>query len=211
MSFVRVSRSKHKAGTAPETDPQEQEIQRRVRLELEQLRPTVQAEGMAAAEAAARTALQPLEQQVQHALSALEEANAQLAAPLARKEHDLAELVLDMAIQLARHIVGVQVTQDQTPLLNLVTKLLEEAGEERTPQQSLVVRLSPSDLSFIRDRLPRNDVSLLADASLGSGSALIELTSNNGDPLDRTEWDARLESRFEELRQALLPASGGVE
>lgn len=210
MSFIRISRNKHKAGSAPENDPQEQEIQRRVLQELEQLRPTMQAEGMAAADAAARVALHPLEQQFQHALSALEEANTQLVTPLARKEHYLAELVLDMAFQLAHHMVGAHVLQDQAPLLDLVTKLLTEAGAERTPQQDLIVRLSPADLPFIKDRLSRDDVSLTADASLSPGSALVELTANNGDPLDRTEWDARLESRFEGLRQALLPAAGTV-
>lgn len=210
MSFVLVSRNKQKAGSAPEVGPHEQEIQRRVQQELEQLRPSVQAEGMAAAEAVARAALQPLEAQFQHALSALEKANAQLAAPLAQKEHYLADLVLDMAFQLARHIVGTQVTQDQAPLLDLVKKLLEEAGSERTAQQNLTLRLSASDLPFVKDRLARNDVILIADESLRPGDALVELAADNADPLDRTEWDARLESRFEGLRQALLPAAGAV-
>lgn len=207
MSFVLASRNKHKAGSTQEADPREQEIQHRVQQELEQLRAAVQAEGAKAAEAAAHAALQSLEHQLQQALSALAEANAQLAAPLARKEHYLADLVLDMALQLAHHMVGVQMTQDKTPLLDLVKKLLEEAGAERTPQQALVVRLSPIDLPFIKERLSQNDVSLIADASLSPGGALVELAANNSDPLDRTEWDARLESRFEGLRQALLPAA----
>ena len=214
MSFVLASRHKHKnrdkttqAGLSPEDDAQEQEIQRRVQRELDQLHQAT----MNAAKAAASTATQKLEDQLQQAASALQAINTQLAAPLAQKEQDLAELVLDMAFQLARHIIGEHTVQDQAPLLALVTKLLHEASAERTPRQSLILRLHPSDLSVLKDKLPATDIDLVADASLNPGDAFVELVMKDGDQLDKTEWDARLGSRLEALRNIVFPAGRGAE
>lgn len=211
MSFVLVPRRPHKnisptvdAPTPPD-EAFEQEVQQRVQQELEKLRPIALSEAKTAAEEAARAALQPLKNQFQNALSALEDASDQLTNPLANKEQSLAELALDMAFQLARHIVRAQVTQDRTPLLKLVTDLLQEANVERTPQQNLIVRLSTADMAFLKDHLNETNVNLIADTSISTGGALVELAATNGDPLDKTEWDARLESRFDLLHQALLP------
>ena len=43
----------------------------------------------------------------------------------------------------------------------------------------------------------------MADESITPGGALLELTAEDGDKLDKTEWDARLESRFTALRESL--------
>ena len=213
MSFVLVSRTRKKDPDAPATtdDGREQEIQRRVQLELEQRQQAAMAAAQDAAESAARAALKPLEQQLQQAVSALKTANTQLVHPLAQKEQDLAELVVDMAFQLARHIVGAQVAQDRAPLLKLVTGLLDEAGAERTPQQTLTIRLHPGDLPFIKDHLAQTEASLVADPTLNPGDALVELVLKNSDLLDKTEWDARLESRLETVARALLPPGKGLE
>lgn len=218
MSFVLVPRhgGKNQDITAPVASAQgndalEQEIQRRVRQELERLHQTTVDAATSAAEEAARTSVLSLEEQLRQALSALQAANTQLAVPLARKEQDLAELVLDMGFQLARHIIGEHVQQDQAPLLELVTKLLHEASAERTAQQDIIVRLHPSDLAVIQDKLPAIDIELIADTSLAPGDALVELAMKNGDLLDKAEWDARLETRLEAIHNVLLPASRSVE
>lgn len=218
MSFVLASRHRQKnrdttnqADLQLENDAQEQEIQRRVQSQLAQLQQTTMDAARAAAEEAARMALLKLEEQLQQALSALQAANAQLAAPFAQKEQDIAELVLDMAFQVARHLTGEHNTQDQSSLLALITKLLIEASAERTTRQSMIVRLHPSDLSTLKDKLPQADIDLVADTSLSPGDAFVELALKDGDPLDKTEWDARLGSRLEALRNAVFPASGSEE
>lgn len=213
MSFVLVPRSKPQDKIEPQPAPAideavlEQEIQRRVKGELDRLRQSTIAEARTATEEAVRNAALPLEQQFQQALSALEDAAAQLTTPLALKEQYLADLSLDMAFQLVRHIIGVTVTQDREPLLKLITDLLREASTKRMPQQSLTIRLHPADLSVIKEKLPESDFSFTADNSLSPGDALVELTQNNADPLDKSEWDARLESRLGIVQKALLPTS----
>lgn len=217
MSFVLVPRDKTRSKLEPQPVPVpdeaalELEVQRRVRDELERLRQSTIAEAKTATETALRKASLPLEQQLQQALSALEEAAAQLTIPLARKEQYLADLSLDMAFQLARHIIGVTVTTDREPLLTLITDLLREAGTGRMPQQNLTVRLHPSDLSFIKEKLPETGFSFVADDSLSPGGALVELTQQDADPLDKTEWDARLENRLGIIQKAILPIGWATE
>lgn len=217
MSFIKISRTgkTFKDGAtdalSPEAEAQEQEIQKRVQQELDKLRQKALEDAAADAKTDARNALQTLETQLQQALAALQDACTQLSAPLAQREQDVAELVLDMAFQLANHIIGEQVTRDSAPLLALVTKLLQEANTERTAQQRLVVRLNPADVSTLKDNPPGHDVELVADASLSPGGAIVELLAKQGDQLDKAEWDARLENRLEKMRKALLLPDKAVE
>lgn len=217
MSFVKISRTEKAfkdgaPGTlSPEAEEQEQEIQNRVQQELGKLRQKVMEDATAAARADALNALQPVETQLQQALAALQDACTQLSAPLAQREQDVAELVLDMAFQLANHIIGEQVTRDSAPLLALVTKLLQEANTERTAQQRLVVRLNPADASTLKDNPPGHDVEIVSDTNLSPGGAVVELMAKEGDQLDKAEWDARLESRLEAMRKALLLPDRAVE
>lgn len=217
MSFVKISRREHKNKDgkenvlSPEAEAQEQEIRNRVQQALDQLRQKVMEEAAEAAAIEARASLQTVESQLRQALSALESACSQLSAPLAQREQDVAELVLDMAFQLACHVVGEHVTRDQAPLRSLVTKLLREASAEQTAQQRLILRLNPADISGLKDIPAGPDIDLVADASLSPGGAVVELIAKEGDQLDKAEWDARLESRLEALRKALLLPEKAVE
>lgn len=211
MSFVLISNSQNKSSYAAteegslSVDIREQEIELRVQQELDRLRHTIFAEAQSAADESARAALKPLEQQLQNALSALLEASTELTSPLAQKEKYLADLVLDIAFRLSSHIVGVHVTQDQMPLLNLVTKLLDEISADGPLQKNITVHLSPLDLPFIKSNLLESNVNFIEDSSVEPGGALLECPSDTEDFLDRTVWDAQLKSRFDILRQALLP------
>lgn len=212
MSFVLIPAGRaRKSGHASSDEELEREIQRRVQQQLDQLREATIEEAKVAGIEVARTAGKSLEAETEQALSALREANAQLALPLAQREQDLTELVLDMAFHLARHIIGAHPMQDRDALHALVTKLLHEASTARTPQQTLVLRLHPSDLEVLKDKLATTDIKLVADPSIGVGGAMVELVMINGDPLDKTEWDARLESRLAALHEALLPTDRGME
>lgn len=217
MSFVKISRreQKNKDGTpnvlSPEAEAQEQEIRNRVQQELDRLRQKVMEEAAEAAAIEARASLQAVELQLRQALSALENACSQLSAPLAQREQDVAELVLDMAFQLASHVVGEHVTRDQAPLMALVTRLLREASAEQTARQRLILRLNPADISSLKNIPQGPDIDLVADAGLSPGGAVVELIAKEGDQLDKAEWDARLESRLEALRKALLLPEKAVE
>lgn len=208
MSFVTVSRNRNFVQTvlaqdAAEIAAQEAEIQRRVKQEIAKLRDTATAEAKAAGEEAARAAMGPREAKLAQRLGVLEQAIAQLAAPLAQKEHDLAELVLDMALLLARHIAGGESGDARTELPGLVKTLLQEAAAERGSRQILRLRLHSSDIPILQDILAGEALEMLPDDSITPGGALLELLTDDGDRLDKAEWDARLESRFTTVRSAL--------
>ena len=154
-------------------------------------------------EAAARAAMAPQREKLVRTLAILEQAAAQLAAPLALAEQDLAELVLDMGFQLARHIAGGESGNARTELARLVKTLLKEAAAERGPRQTMRLHVHPSDIPALQEKLPGEALALVPDDSITPGGALLELVAEDGDRLDKTEWDARLESRFTALRESL--------
>ena len=208
MSFVTSSRNRNfvQAVLAPDTAEaaaREAEIQRRVKLEVTKLRDAALAEAKEAGEAAARAAMAPQREKLVRTLAILEQAAAQLAAPLALAEQDLAELVLDMGFQLARHIAGGESGNARTELARLVKTLLKEAAAERGPRQTMRLHVHPSDIPALQEKLPGEALALVPDDSITPGGALLELVAEDGDRLDKTEWDARLESRFTALRESL--------
>jgi flagellar assembly protein FliH len=180
-----------------------------LRAELATLRARAEAEGRAKGEADGRADLLAQSEALRQAAAALRAVGNQLAAPLADKEQDLADLVLDLAFELARHIVGVEVAASPASLKTLVAKLIQEAAAERGPKQSLVVRLNPADHALIEPLMMAENAHLLSDAKISRGGALVEVIAPNGDPIDKTEWDATIEGRIAAMRAA-LSLNGGV-
>ena len=216
MSFVTSSRNRNFVQTvlAPDTAEiaaRDAEIQRRVKQEVAKLRDTTMAEAKEAGEAAARAAMAPQHEKLARMLSLMEQGVDQFVAPLALKEQDLTELVLDMAFQLARHIAGGESGNARAELAGLVKCLLKEAAAERGPRQTMRLHLHPSDIPALREQLPGEALALVPDDSITPGGALLELVAEDGDRLDKTEWDARLESRFTALRESLaLPGEAAA-
>lgn len=214
MSFVTVSRSRNKnfvqsvlAQDAAEIAAQEAEIQRRVRQEIAKLRETVTEEAKAAAEAFAQAEMMPKLIELNQALAAIAQAQAQLEAPLAQKEEDLAGLVLEMAFLLAKVIAGGESGLAREELGRLVASLLQEAAMERGPQQSIRLRLNPADAAALEGKMPEGP-ELVADAAITPGGAIVELLNEGADHLERTEWDATIEERLALIRGALsLPGN----
>jgi flagellar assembly protein FliH len=208
MSFVTISRGKAFVDavlslSAAEIAEREAEIARRVRQDVGRLRDRTEAEARAAGEAAARAALAPEQAALAAAASAFTQASAQLAAPLAQKEHEIAELVTELAFLLARHIIGAEASSNPASLQHLVTQLLAEAAAERGPRQTLLLRVNPADQAHLAAHIPAETASLLADANIAQGGALVEIITQDGDPIDKIEWDATLQGRLETIRQAL--------
>jgi flagellar assembly protein FliH len=205
MSYVIARRQPVCAVQAePSVDEMAEAVERRVSEEIVRLRAAAEAEGRAAGEqaghAAARAETASL---AQPAIKALQEAWNQLDAPLRQREQDVAALVTDLAFQLARHIVGVEVATNAEGLRALVTQLLQEAAAERTSQQRIVVRLNPADHAVLEKLLVLEDGKLTPDRAISRGGAMVELSAPEGDPLNRIEWDARLEPRIAAMRTDL--------
>ncbi|GAB0116654.1 FliH/SctL family protein [Acidisoma sp. 7E03] len=184
------------------------EMDDRVREAVAAMRSAAEAEGRAAGEAQARVAAEAArierETAVAAAVSALSAATAELTAPLARKEQELAALVTELAFLLAAHVVRQEVTLRSDSVQALVADLLEEATRERHAGQTIIVRLHPRDHATIAPQFDLPQVHLLADSQIERGGTLVELLTQDGDPIDKVEWDAQLGSRIETLRRTLL-------
>jgi flagellar biosynthesis/type III secretory pathway protein FliH len=179
-------------------------VERRVSEEIARLRIAAEAEGRAAGAKAGHAAAQAQTAALaEPAIKALEEAWNQLGAPLRQREQEVAALVTQLAFELAGHIVGVEVTSRPERLHALVTRLLQEAAAERTAQQRIVVRLHPTDHAVLEKLLVLEQGQLTPDPAIGRGGAMVELIAPEGDPLNRIEWDARLEVRMAAVQAAL--------
>lgn len=217
MSFIKIS-SARLVTSPPRSSPdpttlqviQTAEIDRQVTSRLAALHDEIAAKAKQAGEAEAQASLSVHSAQLAQTMAALNQAIAQLATPLAEKEQELADLVLDMAFQLARHIAGGQSGHAREDLFPLVSGLLNEAGTERRTGQKLRLSLHPSDLETVRAQALACEAEIQEDESLTPGGAVIELLGQSQDPLDKTVWDARLESRLAATRSALaLPSKEG--
>jgi flagellar biosynthesis/type III secretory pathway protein FliH len=205
MSYITTRRQARSAvQDEPDVDVVADMVERRVIEEIARLRAVAEAEGRAAGEQAGHAAAQTQTASLaQPAIKALEDAWNQLGAPLRQREQDVAALVTDLAFELARHIVGVEVTTNAEGLRVLVTRLLQEAAAERTSQQRIVVRLHPTDHAVLETLLVLEHGSLSPDPAISRGGAMVELIAPEGDPLNRIEWDARIEARTASVRTAL--------
>jgi flagellar assembly protein FliH len=206
VSFVLVPRTEAAAGPAAAAAAApdiESEVARRVAREVARLRAEAASAGRAEADGAARAAAaQRLAEALEPAAAALREAWAQLAAPLAAQEQALAELVTDLAFSLCRHLVG-GITADAAALRALVARLIGEAAAERGARQSIVLRLHPADHEALQGIDLAQGAMLLADSAIRRGGALVEIVEPDGDPIDRIEWDATLDTRLDALQDQL--------
>lgn len=215
MSFVTASRGRAKtfvqAVLAQDTASlaeAEAELARRVRQEVARLREKAESEARAEAQAQIHAAMEPQSAALRSAAEALQAAWAQLAAPLAQKERDLADLVTELSFLLARHITGAEAATNPASLQALVTRLIAEAAAERGPRQTLLLRLNPADHAHLLPLISAEATHLLADEAVAQGGALVEIIAPDGDPLDKIEWDASLPGRLETIRAALSLPGG---
>lgn len=217
MSFIKIASTRRAAPAALSSSElaeqqvaQNAEIERQVTEKVAALHVATLAKAQDAAEAQSRAILNTQTAQLTQTMAALNQAITQLATPLAEKEQELADLVLDMAFQLARHIAGGESGHAREDLFTLVSGVLNEAGAERQPGQKLRLSLHPSDLEALRAQALACEADIQEDESLTPGGAVIELFGQSPDPLDTTLWDARLESRLAAARAALaLPGKEG--
>jgi flagellar assembly protein FliH len=192
---------------APDLAKIEAEAEVRIEREISRLRVTAEAEGRARGEAeaerAARMAQAAHDAAVALAVAALDGAWQQLIAPLAQKEAAVAELVTELSFVLARHIIGLEIALQPDSVKPLVDGLVAEAIRTRATQQTIVIRLHPEDHALLAPCTAIEHAHLLADTQITRGGTIVELIAPGGDPIDKVEWDATIESRLETVRAAL--------
>ncbi|HYP63660.1 MAG TPA: hypothetical protein VEQ16_07215, partial [Acidocella sp.] len=60
------------------------------------------------------------------------------------------------------------------------------------------------------DRVSADTAQLVADEKITPGGAVVEIITQDGDPVDKVEWDATLQGRLATIRTALgLPGGTG--
>ncbi len=214
MSFVIVRRTAADATAgapalpaAPDLAKIEAEAEARIEREVSRLRVQAEAEGRARGEAEAQRLAQAAQNAhdaaVALAIAALNTAWQQLIAPLAQKEEAIAELVTELSFVLARHIIALEIALHPDSVRPLVDGLVAEAARMRAAQQTIVIRLHPEDYALLAPCTAIEHAHLLADTQITRGGTIVELIASSGDPIDKVEWDATIETRLATVRAAL--------
>jgi flagellar assembly protein FliH len=117
---------------------------------------------------------------VRSALSALTQATGQLGSACVPTLEDVADVVLEAAVALARAILGAELAVVDTAAVTAVRRALTPLPTDAV----VTVRLNPQDLRFVQDRAGQDDgttfrfeghqVSLVPDATLVRGDAVAE-------------------------------------
>ena len=205
------------AALAPAADPATiaAEAEARIQREVSRLRVSAEAEGRARGEAEAKRAAQVAQAAhdaaVALAVAALDAAWQQLITPLAQKEEAVAKLVTELAFVLARHVIGIEIALHPDRVKPLVDCLVAEASETRGAQQSIVIRLHPEDHALLAPCTMIEHAHLLADTQITRGGTIVELIAPGGDPIDKIEWDATIQTRLASVLAALrLDQEAGI-
>lgn len=160
----------------------------------EELRQRVYAEGfehgrLAGAEEARQALEAPLQQQLDDEAQRLATLFHQAQAELAQLDDRLALQVLELACDLARQVVRRELSQPVEPLKAVVHEALALAVQDGRPA---TVRLHPSDLELLQDRLSdtlqAQQIKLVGDASLTPGGCIVEAAQGNVDATVERRW-----------------------
>jgi vacuolar-type H+-ATPase subunit E/Vma4 len=189
------------ATSAPPPGSDAAELAARFRDELDELRLQAEKEGLLAAQ----TKVETIIERYLDAIERLGRLGAEAARP---RPADVVEL----ALVVARELLGRELAADRERLAALV----DEALRELPADAPVVVRLGRADLAYLRRRRPDLEgrgVVLQADPQIGVGGCVVETR----------EWlrDATVETRLAAVRERLVtlldgalgpaPAPGGDE
>ncbi len=120
---------------------------------------------------------------------------AELAAPLDELDRDLEHSLSNLALILARRIVGKAVTEDGASLQALVRQAVEVLGAE--VESTVDIYLNPKDLRFLNETVgPDAAWTLHPDPNLQSGDVRVKR--------GLAEVDGRLQQRLDRLAAEML-------
>lgn len=151
------------------------------------------AEGLAAGRSEATIEVQAM---VSPALTALDQAVADLARRETVAIADIESVVVDLALELAAAVLEREVTVAENPGREALARALALAPDHH----DVVVRLNPADLEVIgevSEMRPGRDLILASDPSVGRGGCLLEAGA--------ATVDARIEAGLDRAREVLQP------
>lgn len=153
-------------------------------------------EGLEAAEQALKEHMAWEKAEIEVILSALMQ-------PLKTLKNDIAESVIEGAQSLADLMVACHIQADTDALNAVLSEILSEAAEMGGPGQKLLIRVSPDSRETIGALADEYGAELVADETLNAGDCRVTLAKDNGDPVNKIEWDATLRARWNAIRKAL--------
>ena len=159
--------------------------------ELERQRDAAVAEGRAEGE---RKGWEAAKEDVAAAIARLGEALEKVESSARAAAKPYASELVELALIVARELVGAEIGRDPAPLIQLIERCLDEVVGEST----ITIKLHPADraaLTAARPDLLRPDLRVVEDPTLARGGCLVEST--------RRMVDARLEERLDNMREGL--------
>jgi len=179
------------------SERQLEEADERHRAELEQVRQELYDEGHQAG-------VDAKEDEAREAVARLDALHESLKAVRRHVLMDAENLVVDLAVAVARRVTGIQVEMDPKVLMTTIHTALEHISDH----SSLVIKVHPDDLNtarrFARRWVEKIDAEavlrVVAGDTVERGGCMVEGQSENA--------DARLEEQLDVLHTALREAVG---
>lgn len=175
-------------GALPQIDPE---------AELAALRAAARAEGYAEGMAAGRA-------EGEQACSRMKQLAESFSSTLDNLDFRLADMVLDLALDIARQVVAGELTARPERILDVVNLALKQMAETSREARLL---LNPDDAALVRPHLDqvldKNRLRIVEDARIVRGGCLIE--TSQGD------LDATLPARWRQVVQVLGSNQNWIE
>jgi flagellar assembly protein FliH len=141
-----------------------------------------------------------------------------LGEPIRALERPVEEAVVGLGLEIARQVIGAEVSQSREPLLRLVREAIAQVPIEMGAPKII---LHPADLALLRELAPEIEgggVELVADESIDAGGCLVVADNANG-PIKDKRWyqrnrdgssqvDLTLAARWRSVMLALFDSEG---
>lgn len=148
----------------------------------------------------------------------LEAAIGKLAEPIRALERPVEEAVVALGLEVARRVIGSEVSRSRDYLLRLVREAVAKVPIE---MGAPTILLNPADVALVRAVAPdieSGDISLVADDSVDAGGCLV-VANASGAPIKDKRWyprsgegasqvDLTLASRWRSVMLALFDNEG---
>lgn len=159
--------------------------------ELERQLDAAVAEGRAEGE---RRGWEAAKDDVAAAIARLGEALEKIEASARAAAKPYASELVELALIVARELIGAEIGRDPAPLVQLIERCLDDVVGE----SAITIKLHPADRAALiaaRPDLLRPDLRVIEDPTLARGGCLVESA--------RRMVDARLEERLDNVREGL--------
>lgn len=153
-----------------------------VEAELTRLRETARAEGYAAGQAAGR-------EEGEQACKRMQQLAESFSSALDNLDFRLADMVLELALDVARQVVSVELETHPERILDVVRMALKQMAENSREARLL---LNPEDAALVRPHLDqvldKNRLRIVEDARIVRGGCLIETPQGDLDATLAARW-----------------------